>query len=115
MGKISSKTDSWDAAWARICEALGVRTQVEVAAALGIRQSSVSDAKRRGAIPADWQIKLLESHGLHPVWVRTGAGPKLVSAHVVFWTIRKSDLAQVDALFQEFIARARLVLTEAKD
>lgn len=38
----------------RVFEAAGCTTQVELAAFLGIQQSSISDAKKRKAIPADW-------------------------------------------------------------
>lgn len=34
------------------------KTQVELAKILGIRQASVSEAKRRKAIPAEWLLTL---------------------------------------------------------
>lgn len=44
----------FDAAYARICEVCGMKTQTDLSAYLGIRQSSISDsdAKRRMMIPA---------------------------------------------------------------
>ena len=54
----------------------GKITQVRLAEVLGIRQSSISDAKRRNSIPSDWLLKALEVSGVDPNWVRTGAGPK---------------------------------------
>ncbi|NDV23477.1 bacteriophage CI repressor [Desulfovibrio sp. JC022] len=54
----------------------GKVTQVKLAEALGIRQSSISDAKRRNSIPADWFLKALETAGVDPNWIRTGTGPK---------------------------------------
>jgi len=51
-------------------------TQVQIAQKLGIRQSSISDAKRRGTIPADWFLKALEIGGIDPEWIRTGNTPK---------------------------------------
>lgn len=54
----------------------GKITQVRLAEVLGIRQSSISDAKRRNSIPSDWFLKALEVSGVDPNWVRTGAGPK---------------------------------------
>ena len=42
----------FDAAYARICEVCDMKTQTELSAYLGIRQSSISDAKRRMMIPA---------------------------------------------------------------
>ena len=63
-------------AYARMCEILGVRTQVELAETLGIRQSSISDAKRRDAVPACWLLTLLERYQINPSWLLTGAGAK---------------------------------------
>ena len=39
--------------------ATGCRTQMELADVLEIRQSSISDAKRRDSVPGDWYMKLL--------------------------------------------------------
>ena len=51
------------------------RTQVELACVLGIRQSSISDAKRRNSVPGDWFMKLFEKFGLSPDWLKYGVGP----------------------------------------
>lgn len=64
---------------ARVFEAAGCRTQLELAAILDIRQSSISDAKRRGAIPSDWLIKLLCLRGINPTWIMDGIGPKFLA------------------------------------
>jgi hypothetical protein len=59
----------------RIQFATNTRTQAELANVLEIRQSSISDAKRRNSIPSDWYMKLFEKVGLSPDWLRHGAGP----------------------------------------
>jgi len=59
----------------RIKKATGARTQVELANLLGIRQSSISDAKRRNSVPADWYMKLYRSLGLNPEWLSDGIEP----------------------------------------
>ena len=64
---------------ARVFEAAGCRTQLELAAVLDIRQSSISDAKRRGAIPSDWLVKLLQQRGVNPDWILDGIGPKFLA------------------------------------
>lgn len=61
---------------ARVFEVTGCRTQLELAHLLGIRQSSVSDAKKRNSVPAEWMIKLLLERGVNPVWIMTGVGTK---------------------------------------
>ena len=59
----------------RIQFATNTRTQVELAGILEIRQSSISDAKRRKSLPADWYLKLFDKFGLNPDWLRFGVGP----------------------------------------
>lgn len=59
----------------RIRYATNARTQVELADVLEIRQSSISDAKRRDSVPADWYMKLFEKFGLNPDWLKKGVGP----------------------------------------
>lgn len=59
----------------RICHITNTTTQVELAKLLGIRQSSISDAKRRSSIPAEWYMTLFEKFGLNPDWLKKGFGP----------------------------------------
>lgn len=59
----------------RITQATSCRTQVELAEVLDIRQSSISDAKRRNSVPGDWYMKLFEKFGLNPDWLKQGVGP----------------------------------------
>ena len=98
----------------RVFEAAVCSTQVELAAFLGIRQSSISDAKRRNAIPAEWLIKLLRLKGIHPEWILTGLGPKyLVPAngepftHIVYLTeTRPPQNCSAQELITELVRRA---------
>lgn len=60
----------------RILEAAGCRTQVELAQFLNLKQSSISDAKRRQSIPADWLLCLLRKKGFNPDWLLTGRGAR---------------------------------------
>ena len=70
----------FDAAYARICKVCGMKTQTELSAYLGIRQSSISDsdAKRRMMIPAAWLLTLLTREGVNPTWVLTGEDSKFL-------------------------------------
>jgi len=74
----------------RIQAVAGTRTQVELAAVLGIRQSSISDAKCRGRIPDAWLISLLEQFGANPGWIKTGEGPRYLTGDVTL-----SDAADI--------------------
>lgn len=66
---------NFDDIFDRIKLATSTRTQVELADVLGIRQSSISDAKRRNSVPADWYMKLFEQFGLNPDWLKKAHGP----------------------------------------
>ena len=66
---------NFDEIFERIKLATNTRTQVELADVLDIRQSSISDAKRRNSVPADWFMKLFEQFGLNPDWLKKGNGP----------------------------------------
>ncbi len=66
---------SFSEAYERIKFATHTKTQVELAKVLDIRQSSISDAKRRNSVPADWFMKLFEKFGLNPDWLKQGVGP----------------------------------------
>ena len=66
---------NFDEVFDRIKLATNTKTQVELAEVLGIRQSSISDAKRRNSVPADWYMKLFEKFGLNPDWLKKEAGP----------------------------------------
>lgn len=66
---------NFDEIFERIKLATNTRTQVELAEVLDIRQSSISDAKRRNSVPSDWYMKLFEQHGLNPDWLKKGNGP----------------------------------------
>jgi phage repressor protein C with HTH and peptisase S24 domain len=66
---------NFDEIFERIKLATNTRTQVELADVLEIRQSSISDAKRRNSVPSDWYMKLFEQFGLNPDWMKKGTGP----------------------------------------
>ena len=67
--------NEFTAQYQRIIVCSGARTQVELGEYLGIRQSSISDARRRGSVPAGWLVALAES-GFNPKWIMTGVGGK---------------------------------------
>ncbi len=69
---------NFDDVFERIKQTTNTRTQVELAAVLDIRQSSISDAKRRNSVPSDWYMKLFERYGLNPEWLKRGTGPMYI-------------------------------------
>jgi len=66
---------TFDQVFERIKLAISTKTQVQLAEVLEIRQSSISDAKRRDSIPAEWYMKLFKKFGLNPDWLEEGIGP----------------------------------------
>lgn len=66
---------SFEAVYARMLFAANVRTQSELATVLGIRQASISDAKKRKSIPSDWCMRLYDACGVKVDWQRFGHGP----------------------------------------
>ena len=58
----------------RVTAATGIRSQTELAAALGINRSAVTQAKKKGTIPAKWVLELSRKFALSPDWLEKGIG-----------------------------------------
>ena len=71
--------ESFESVLARIAETTGATTQEQLAELLGVRQPSVSDAKRRDRIPAGWLLTLLRKFRLNPDWMLTGLGARYLT------------------------------------
>ncbi len=63
----------------RFSDAVGCRSQKELADMLGVRQALVVDARKRDSIPASWLRRLQCARGVNPHWVLTGEGPKYMN------------------------------------
>lgn len=75
---------------------------MDLAKLLGIRQASVSCAKKSGSIPAKWLLTLLQLRGVNPDWVLHGTEPR--------YLIAKSDGTEefsLDAGLGGFVKEAR--------
>ncbi|OLN31136.1 putative DNA-binding protein [Desulfovibrio sp. DV] len=69
------KPDTFEDAYARIQTATRARTQTEIATILGIKQSSISDAKKKNTIPDGWLVTLYRAFALEPDWILYGQMP----------------------------------------
>ncbi|MBN1850053.1 MAG: helix-turn-helix domain-containing protein [Deltaproteobacteria bacterium] len=58
----------------RAAEALGIKSQLELAEKLGLNRSAVSQAKKKKIIPDKWILNLYRFHGINPDWIETGKG-----------------------------------------
>lgn len=63
----------------RIKRITGKKTQTELAYLLGVKQSSISDAKRRGKIPSNWLVILMRYKHANPEWILTENGPTFIA------------------------------------
>ena len=73
------KAVSFDEVMTRIYMATGTTTQVDLGEYLGVRQSSVSDAKKRNSIPSRWLLTLFFKDWINPNWILRGIGGMFVA------------------------------------
>ena len=66
--------DTFDSFFKRVQNATGIQSQNELASVLGVNRSAVSQAKRKGSVPARWILQLSRKFGLNPDWLETGFG-----------------------------------------
>ena len=58
----------------RVFEATGIDSQNELAQALQIKRSAVTQARKKGQVPDRWLLKLYRKYGLNPEWLESGDG-----------------------------------------
>ena len=118
--KREEPTPEFEAVMARIHAVTETRTQVQLAGVLDVRQSSISDAKRRASIPDGWLVKLLRTHLVLPDWILTGKGPQyLNNANHTAVAQLQEQLAQATADLTALAARVEqsldiITLTDAE-
>lgn len=106
---------SFESQYKRVFEAAQCATRVQLADVLDVRLSSLSDAQRRGMVPPQWLVTLLEKKRINPEWIRTGTGAKYLRAadgqdcmpHVVrLVEIRPPSECSAQDLINELVRRA---------
>ncbi|AAS96231.1 helix-turn-helix domain-containing protein [Nitratidesulfovibrio vulgaris] len=90
--------EEFDAAFDRIYSITETTTQVALSEVLGIRQSSVSDARKRNSIPGAWLVTLVDRFSANPAWILTGEGPRY---------LLPSDSRDEMTLSEETVAKIR--------
>ena len=119
-GPLPIERADYEATMARIKELTGATTQCQLAEILDVRQSSISDAKRRASVPADWILKLHTSHRAMPQWILEGTGPRTIDdiiPHEVRRTAQavreaRAELAAMGDHVRDASAKARLTLDD---
>ena len=71
---------SFEAQMARVKFITQARTQCQLADILGVRQASISEASKRGRIPASWLVVLVQKFRANPDWILEGAMPVFLLA-----------------------------------
>lgn len=106
----------FDKVYERIRFATNTRTQVDLANVLEIRQSSISDAKRRRSIPVEWYLKLHDRFGLSLDWLRWSSGP-MYSKDKAIRIVDENDTARSQECLGEDSAASTVqgVLTRVLD
>ena len=64
----------------RVFDTIGINSQAELAEALDINRSAITQARKKGAIPSKWLLRLFRRYGLNPDWLETGNGPVFINA-----------------------------------
>jgi phage repressor protein C with HTH and peptisase S24 domain len=59
----------------RVADTTGIGSQTELAEALHINRSAITQARKKDAIPANWLLHLFRRYGLNPDFAETGKGP----------------------------------------
>lgn len=58
----------------RIFQATGMTSQTQLAEALGVNRSAITQARKKDSIPARWILQLYRLFGLNPDWLESGTG-----------------------------------------
>ena len=74
--------DQFEPVYARMLFVSQRRTQAELADLLNLQQGSISEAKRRGAIPLPWCVYICDLFNVRMDWLRFGEPPVYMSAEM---------------------------------
>ena len=77
---MNDTSNNFDCQMRRVFAVTGARTQVELAALLGLKQSTIANSKKRRNVPDRWLIQLLCRFNVNPAWVLTGKGQRYLIA-----------------------------------
>jgi hypothetical protein len=78
-----------------------IQNQEQLATFLGIKQASVSGAKKRGQFPRAWAEKVAKHYNLRYEWIMEGAEPKRITSNM--------DQEEINIIFDQL----RYIFTKA--
>ena len=110
----------------RICESVGCKEN-DIAAALGITEQAVSNAKRKPNIPKSWAKQVQDKYGVNSEWILTGEGERMMGEfhqqlaneiytidEMLFTALKKVNRYGVTSKEAKLINKMRHPLTELK-
>jgi phage repressor protein C with HTH and peptisase S24 domain len=62
----------------KVSDVIGLRNQNELSAVIGVNSSSITQARKRDKIPANWILQLCLKYGLNPNWLEMDIGPVFI-------------------------------------
>ncbi len=65
----------------RTAKALNITSLSELADILKVNRSSISQARKKDSVPANWLLQLFRQYGLNPDWLEGGGGPELLRSN----------------------------------
>ena len=71
----------FDAFIKRVYDAAGIESQTDLAGILNVNRSAVTQARKKGAIPERWLLRLYRAYGINPEWLETGRGRTFIGRH----------------------------------
>lgn len=69
---MNGMTIPFDAFFQRVSERTDLATQMDLARALGVNRSAITQAKSRDAVPPKWILALSRRYGISPDWLEFG-------------------------------------------
>jgi len=77
----------------RVSKPLAINSLSELADILEVNRSSITQARKKDSIPANWLLELYRRYGLNPDWLESGTGPEFLrpsdSGHAAFFPVPK--------------------------
>lgn len=111
MANLYIMSNNFNHFYERVSKATGISSLTDLADNLGIHRSAVSQARKKGAVPAGWLLHMLKHFGLNPDWLEKGLGPEYLNAEldqeVVFHPVAKVE-ARLCAGAGSFEASSRI-------
>ena len=74
LGEAPMSPSAFDDFLNRLHDAAGVTSQNDLAEKLGLSRSAVTQARKKGAVPESWLLRLFRKYGLNPDWLEKGKG-----------------------------------------